>query len=69
VARFLLPYVDGTRDRAALVRLLDREVAAGRLDLSTDGQTVRDPDRFPAVLQAVVEHHLRKMAEYALLVG
>ena len=65
-ARFLVRNTDGTRSHADLVRLLDREVTAGRLDVQAEGQPVH---RIPAVLQALLEHHLRKMAEYALLVG
>ncbi|HEV8432904.1 MAG TPA: class I SAM-dependent methyltransferase [Thermoanaerobaculia bacterium] len=65
-ARFLVAHTDGTRSHADLVRLLDREVTAGRLDVQAEGQPTH---RIPAVLQALVEHHLRKMAEYALLVG
>jgi methyltransferase-like protein/SAM-dependent methyltransferase len=68
-ARFIVRQLDGTNDRAALVRLLDHEVAAGRLDIRVDDQPVRDPARIPAVLQAILDHHLRKMAEYALLVA
>ncbi|HEV7920259.1 MAG TPA: class I SAM-dependent methyltransferase [Thermoanaerobaculia bacterium] len=68
-ARFILRHLDGTRDRAALVRLLDQEVAAGRLDVRVDDKPVRDPSRIPAVLQAILDHHLKKMADYALLVG
>jgi methyltransferase-like protein len=67
--RFLVRHLDGTRSHADLVRLLDAEVTAGRLDVSTDGQPIREPQRIPAVLQALVAHHLRQMAEYALLVG
>lgn len=67
IAHFLLRHLDGRRDRSDLVRLLDREVSAGRLDISVDGR-IPDPARIPAVLQAVLEHHLKKMAEYALLV-
>ena len=69
IARFLVRNLDGTRDRAALVRLLDHEVASGRLSVAIDDHPIREPHRVPAVLQAVLEHHLRKMAEYALLVG
>jgi SAM-dependent methyltransferase/methyltransferase-like protein len=69
IARFLLPQLDGTRTRDDLVRLLDREVSAARLDVSADGQPIREPQRIPSVLQAVVEYHLRRMAELALLVG
>jgi methyltransferase-like protein/2-polyprenyl-3-methyl-5-hydroxy-6-metoxy-1,4-benzoquinol methylase len=67
IARLLLQQLDGTRDRAALIRLLDREVSAGRLDVSVDGH-IPDVQRIPSVLQALLEHHLRKMIEYALLV-
>jgi SAM-dependent methyltransferase/methyltransferase-like protein len=67
VARVLIQHLDGTRDRASLVRLLDAEVAAGRLDISVDGR-IPDPQRIPSVLQALVDHHLKKMIEYALLV-
>ena len=69
VARFLVPLLDGTRDHHALLRLLDREAAEKRLDLSLDGKTKVDARRVPAILQAVLDHHLKKMVEYALLVG
>jgi methyltransferase-like protein len=68
-ARFLVRHLDGTRNHADLVRLLDAEVTAGRLDVRADGQPIREPSRIPAVLQALLEHQLRKMAEYALLVA
>lgn len=67
IAHFLLRQLDGKNTHADLVRLLDREVSAGRLDISVDGR-IPDVTRIPAVLQAVLEHHLKKMAEYALLV-
>jgi methyltransferase-like protein len=66
--RFLVRHLDGTRSHTDLVRLLDAEVTAGRLDVSADGQPIREPHRIPAVLQALVAHHLRQMTEYALLV-
>ena len=68
MVHFLLQQLDGTRDRADLLRLLDREVTTGRLDVSVDNR-VPDARRIPAVLQAVLEHHLKRMAEYALLVA
>jgi methyltransferase-like protein len=68
IAHFLLRQLDGRNTHADLLRLLDREVSAGRLDISVDGR-IPDVTRIPAVLQAVLEHHLRKMAEYALLVA
>jgi methyltransferase-like protein/cyclopropane fatty-acyl-phospholipid synthase-like methyltransferase len=69
MARFVLLQLDGTRDRAALVRQLDREVAAGRLDIRVDEQPITEPERIPRVLDALLDHHLRKMAQLALLVG
>lgn len=68
VARFLLLQLDGSRDRASLVRKLEREVAEGRLDLAVEGKPV-GPERLPVVLEALLDQHLRKMAEHALLVG
>jgi methyltransferase-like protein/2-polyprenyl-3-methyl-5-hydroxy-6-metoxy-1,4-benzoquinol methylase len=69
LARTLLLQLDGTSDRAALVRFLDAEAAAGRLDIHADGTPIPDPSRIPSVLEALVEHHLKRMAELALLVG
>ncbi|HEX6863250.1 MAG TPA: hypothetical protein VF414_10570, partial [Thermoanaerobaculia bacterium] len=65
---FLLLQLDGSRGRASLVRLLEWEVAEGRLDLVVDGKPV-EPERLPVVLEALLDQHLRKMAEHALLVG
>lgn len=67
VAKFLLLQLDGTRDRAALVRLLDAEASAGRLDITAGGDRV-DPQRIPMVLQAVLDHHLQRLLRLALLV-
>ncbi len=66
VAKLLLLNLDGTRDRAALVRLLDREASAGRLDVTAGEQRV-DPARIPMVLQAVLDHHLNRLMRLALL--
>jgi len=68
VAHVLVRHLDGTRDRSALHRLLDREAAERRLDLSLDGKAIVDPARVPMILGAVLDHHLRKMVDYALLV-
>lgn len=68
IARFLLLHLDGGRDREALLRLLEWEVADGRLDLAVEGKPV-EPERLPAVLEALLDQQLRKMAEHALLVG
>ena len=67
LARTLLRHLDGQHDRPALIALLVAEARAGRLEIRHDGEVDRDP---PAeVLGQVVDHHLRGMAELALLVG
>jgi methyltransferase-like protein len=66
VALFLLLHLDGTRDRKALVDLLETEAAEGRLELAVDGAAV-EPGPRRRVLEALLDHHLRKMAEHALL--
>ena len=68
VAHFLLLQLDGSRDRAALLRLLEWEVTEGRLDLSAGGRPIR-PEHLPMVLEALLEQQLQKMAEHALLAG
>jgi methyltransferase-like protein/cyclopropane fatty-acyl-phospholipid synthase-like methyltransferase len=68
MALFLLLHLDGTRDREALVDLLETEVAEGRLKLEVDGKPV-EPGPRRKVLETLLDHHLRKMAEHALLVG
>lgn len=68
MALFLLLHLDGTRDREALIGLLEKEVAEGRLALAVDGAPV-EPGRRRQVLEALLDHHLRKMAEHALLAG
>jgi methyltransferase-like protein/2-polyprenyl-3-methyl-5-hydroxy-6-metoxy-1,4-benzoquinol methylase len=69
VARVLLAHLDGSRDRAALVGLLERDVREGSLEIAFEGEPLRDSERLPAVLASLVEHHLRKLAEHALLAG
>jgi hypothetical protein len=69
VARVLLAHLDGSHDRAALVRLLERDVREGKLEIAFEGEPLLDSARLPAVLSSLVEHHLRKLAEHALLAG
>jgi SAM-dependent methyltransferase len=59
IARFLVTQLDGTRDRAALLAALDREIMMGRIEVE---------NRSPLALQATLEHHLKRHAEMALLV-
>jgi methyltransferase-like protein/cyclopropane fatty-acyl-phospholipid synthase-like methyltransferase len=68
VVRFLIRHLDGSRDRAALLRLLAREVEEGRLTIARDGAGADDPKRPAADLAALLDHDLEKMAALALLV-
>lgn len=68
VARFLLLHLDGSRNRDSLIRLLEREIQEGRLNVGVEGKAV-EPERLPAVLSSLLDQQLRKMAEHALLVG
>ncbi|HET7434677.1 MAG TPA: class I SAM-dependent methyltransferase [Thermoanaerobaculia bacterium] len=58
-ARFLLPQLDGTRDHAELLRMLDEEIAAGRIEM---------PRRF-ADARALLMYELRQAADVALLIA
>ena len=65
----LLPLLDGTRDRAALLDDLAGEVTAGRLRLDRDGQPVRAADDVTATLAAILDQALANIARQALLVA
>ncbi len=70
LARFLLPRLDGTRDREALVGLLAAEAAAGRLEVQIAGTAAAgDPLRLRGALAVLLEQQLSKMAEFGLLVA
>jgi hypothetical protein len=64
-----LTLLDGTRDRSELVELLDAEAAAGRLAIGVgDGPPAGEGER-RRLLAAVVDAHLDRLAEHALLVA
>ncbi|HZF13139.1 MAG TPA: class I SAM-dependent methyltransferase [Thermoanaerobaculia bacterium] len=69
VGRLLLTHLDGRHDRGALVDLLAREVAEGRLGIEVEGGAIGGPERLRAVLARIVEDQLLKMAGNGLLVG
>jgi hypothetical protein len=69
VDRSLLPLLDGTRDRPALVDELARRVAAGAIQLHHDGRPVLDPAHARALLAEPVERSLHKIASEALLLN
>jgi methyltransferase-like protein/SAM-dependent methyltransferase len=69
VDRCLLPLLDGTRDRAALIEELAGRVVRGEAQLHHDGRPVHDPALARALLADPVEHSLQKIAGEALLMG
>lgn len=83
VARRILSRLDGSRGRDELIDDLAAEAEAGRLELSVEpGRTDAEPPGPGAegavvagaaargrLLAAVVDHHLARLAEYALLVA
>ncbi len=68
VARLLLLRVDGRHDRAALAGWLREEVRTGRLQLQLDEEPVgEESTELDPALDRLVQSHLEKMADYALL--
>jgi methyltransferase-like protein/protein-L-isoaspartate O-methyltransferase len=67
--RYLLLQLDGTRDRAALLRrFLEGPVADGVLKVQRDGQPVKKPAAVERLLEEALERNLRGLAQTALLV-
>ena len=63
----LLPLLDGTRNRADLIQVLEEKDI---LDMKgKDGQPVKDREEIRRVLAQVVEEKLNELAQAALLTG
>jgi methyltransferase-like protein len=67
--RCLVPLLDGTRDRVALLDELTARVAAGGLQVQRDGVPVAGEDALRAALAGVLETTLKGLAGNALLVA
>jgi methyltransferase-like protein/2-polyprenyl-3-methyl-5-hydroxy-6-metoxy-1,4-benzoquinol methylase len=65
----LLLALDGTRDRAALLRELSELVDSGQVELQKDEQTVTDPEKRLRILSDGLEENLARLAQSALLVS
>ncbi|WP_051378757.1 methyltransferase regulatory domain-containing protein [Derxia gummosa] len=68
-SRALLGLLDGTRDRADLVRALDARVADGSLALPQTPEPPADPQLRRAHVAAWVDDSLARLAGYSLLMG
>jgi methyltransferase-like protein/2-polyprenyl-3-methyl-5-hydroxy-6-metoxy-1,4-benzoquinol methylase len=64
----LLPYLDGSRDRAALVDALSAEVANGTLKIQKNGRSL-PPESIPRILKKSLEPSLQRLARFGLLVA
>ena len=67
-ARFLLPLLNGTKDRAALEDCLAEALRDGTLNISQDGQPIQELPQSRTILENLVGHHLATMAGHALLI-
>lgn len=69
IDRLILPLLDGSRDRDAIVDQLAASVAEGRLNLKSDGQPIRGQEAVREVLASIVRSSLRRIADQALLLA
>ena len=66
--RHLLPLLDGTRDRPALLEALLERYHSGRLHVSqADGQPIHESSRAREILAEVLDQHLPRLARAAVL--
>jgi hypothetical protein len=67
--RVVLPLLDGTRDRTAILDAMAAAAEHGKLNVQEEGQPVRDADRARALLSTTIEPALAQLANMALLVA
>ena len=66
--KHLVPLLDGTRNRAALVEELTKVAQTGQLNVQKDGMTLYEPKDISGALSSVMEQALANVARMALLV-
>jgi methyltransferase-like protein len=67
--RHLLPRLDGTHDRAALLSVLRELVARGDLTIEQNGEVVSEPLKKEELLREALDAQLRQFARNSLLLG
>ncbi|MCU0705856.1 MAG: class I SAM-dependent methyltransferase [Fimbriiglobus sp.] len=67
--RRLIPLLDGTRDRPALVNELTDVAASGSLTVRRDNVPITDRGEIHAALASIIDEALNKVAGMAVLVG
>jgi methyltransferase-like protein len=68
-SQLLLPYLDGSHDRPALLKMLVGQVRQGQINLEHEGRPVRDPAKIRQILDQEMELALRWLGRAALLEG
>ncbi|MBI1879376.1 MAG: methyltransferase regulatory domain-containing protein [Chloroflexi bacterium] len=68
VSHHLLPYVDGSRDRAELQEILARLITEGVAEIRQDDQPITDPAQIRDIMAETLDAQLRNLARAALLV-
>jgi methyltransferase-like protein/cyclopropane fatty-acyl-phospholipid synthase-like methyltransferase len=67
--RHLVPMLDGTNDRAALIEKLTAIAQGGQLNVQKDNMTIYDPNEIKQALTSVMDQALLNVARMALLVA
>jgi methyltransferase-like protein/SAM-dependent methyltransferase len=65
----ILPYLDGSRDRVALLEILETLVADGLIEASPDAKATTSARPEPGNRAALLDSILRELAQVALLTG
>lgn len=66
--KHLVPLLDGTNDRAAIVDKLTAVAQTGALNVQKDGLTIYDPKEIKQALSSVIDQALSNVARMAILV-
>jgi methyltransferase-like protein/2-polyprenyl-3-methyl-5-hydroxy-6-metoxy-1,4-benzoquinol methylase len=69
LARRVLPLLDGSRDRTALLEALVVLVANNSLTVEKDGKTVHEPQQLTSIMAIELDKALERYGRQALLVG
>lgn len=69
VAQHILPVLDGTRDRAALLDYVEELIRKGTLTARQDDKVIADPAQIRGVARQAVEQTLTRLAQNALLLN
>ena len=67
--RQLLQHLDGKRDRAALLEVMEQVVSRRELTIKKDGEAVEEPAAVREILRQALDQNLVQLAKVALLEG